>query len=559
MYWDKLNLLIKTWPTRIGLYFVSMVLVAFARPYVSTLLCLLAGFVGYGLFFYSICRVEKKQTRFFLGFIWFFLVQAALLFWLATPKYQGLYVYGLHAILSVLLAVQFAFFTLWASLRQFSLKAAACGASFWTLLELSRLYFLCGFIWNPLGLMLTATACTSQLAAFVGVYGLSWCVMFIALLFYTALEGKRFKSWSFYVAAIGALVAVSSSYLSYQKKRMGKEEKSLKVALVQTSIYPVEKNFFLKYAEQFIHPVIQWHRIWTMVEKRFEKGLDLIVLPEAAVFHAAKSFIYDSDQITPFLHKVSQRVDIKTLLKEPFARQYQHNGEVRWWVNNLFFVKALAVYFDVEVIAGFEELEKENTYASAFFVTPEDVAPLRYDKRVLLPVAEYLPLEMLRNLAVRYGMTGFFTPGEEATVFEGRGLYFPTICYEECFGSVVKEGRLAGGEILVSLNNDAWYPHSNLNYTHFDHGRVRAIENGVYQLRACNTGVTAAIDPFGRTVAALVGKQRCDDVRDALVVDIPRASFSTLYSRQGNRVIVVWSILTILFYYTFKRRDLKNT
>ena len=55
--------------------------------------------------------------------------------------------------------------------------------------------------------------------------------------------------------------------------------------------------------------------------------------------------------------------------------------------------------------------------------------------------------------------------------------------------------------MLVNISNDGWYGDSGAYAQHLKQARMRAIENDRWLLRDTNTGVTAAIDPYGRVVA----------------------------------------------------------
>src|SRR5260370_35534934 len=59
--------------------------------------------------------------------------------------------------------------------------------------------------------------------------------------------------------------------------------------------------------------------------------------------------------------------------------------------------------------------------------------------------------------------------------------------------------------------------------------RMRAIENDRWILSATDTGVTASIDPYGRTVARLPRKER-----GALVAPYALTSVTTFYTRHGD-------------------------
>ena len=77
--------------------------------------------------------------------------------------------------------------------------------------------------------------------------------------------------------------------------------------------------------------------------------------------------------------------------------------------------------------------------------------------------------------------------------------------------------------------------HSILNQT-----RMRAIENDRWLLSATNTGVTASIDPYGRTVARLPRKER-----SGLVAPYALTSVTTFYTRHGDWFAWLCAIISL--------------
>jgi len=82
---------------------------------------------------------------------------------------------------------------------------------------------------------------------------------------------------------------------------------------------------------------------------------------------------------------------------------------------------------------------------------------------------------------------------------------------------------------LVNLSNDGWYGDSGAYAQHLNQTRMRAIESDRWVLSATNTGVTASIDPYGRTVARLPRKER-----GALVAPYALTSVTTFYTRHSD-------------------------
>ncbi|WP_353512449.1 apolipoprotein N-acyltransferase [Thermus sp. LT1-2-5] len=130
-----------------------------------------------------------------------------------------------------------------------------------------------------------------------------------------------------------------------------------------------------------------------------------------------------------------------------------------------------------------------------------------YDKVRLVPFGERFPFREALG-----GVYGFFFRsfglGELADRTPGRrvaplGPYGVFICYESVFPSVARSLAREGSRVLVLLTNDAWFGSSFGGQQHFAMGRLRAVETGLWLLRAGNDGVTASADPFGRVVAAI--------------------------------------------------------
>ncbi len=153
-------------------------------------------------------------------------------------------------------------------------------------------------------------------------------------------------------------------------------------------------------------------------------------------------------------------------------------------------------------------------------------APQRYDKSHLVAFGEFIP--PLFSWVYRWldiPLAGF-TEG----TFEPRPMNIAgtkvavNICYEDAFGAEIAR-QLPEAELLVNLSNMAWYGESLAADQHAQMSQMRAMETSRWMLRATNTGVTAAIDPTGRKVAALP-----QFTRGALVVQAEPRAGATPYA-----------------------------
>jgi apolipoprotein N-acyltransferase len=131
-----------------------------------------------------------------------------------------------------------------------------------------------------------------------------------------------------------------------------------------------------------------------------------------------------------------------------------------------------------------------------------------YNKSRLVPFGEFIPLwstiEPIAgglHLKALQEIGSGFEPGEppQRIVIPGAGDAAILICYEVIFPGFAPRG----GERpawLINLTNDAWYGAQTGPYEHFNQARYRSIEEGLPMARAASGGVSAIVDPYGRTV-----------------------------------------------------------
>ena len=117
-------------------------------------------------------------------------------------------------------------------------------------------------------------------------------------------------------------------------------------------------------------------------------------------------------------------------------------------------------------------------------------------------------------------------------VVEGSRLWV-AICYEAVYGRIAQAFVAGGSELLATITNDAWFGDSSAAYQHFDQAALRAVEQGRYLVRAANTGITGAVDPYGRTMARAPMFEPA-----AMTVDVRLLSGRTIYHALGD--VVAW-------------------
>ncbi len=527
--------------------FVSFFLVAFGQPAWIPVCGILASALGYALFWRSMLELDQKKHRFILCLFWFVAAHSVQLSWMTETRYMGPMILIVYLGLLLLVGVQFALVSMIVDKKAKVLQGLGVAGAF-TLLEWTRLYVFTGYTWNPAGLSLACSDYSMQLAAIFGVYGLTFWVIgtnFFGLRVLVKPNWKNGCVWLF-------LVLFPYGYGLIHIKHPSKVEKKITVALVDTSLLVEEKNRDCQKPLSFIPPLAQWQRVWDCLTKK----VDLIVLPEAA-------FPYRTDIAfcpVPIAEKTWKdyfgSIDALPPLKAPFALPYEQNGETHWMATNVYFAKALANHFGADLITGLDYYNGEDEWTNAAFLfKPGSLEMERYDKRILTPVGEYIPFSqfdwVVNFLEKSFGIKESFDVGQEARIFQSHVPIGTPICLEEMYSELVRDLRKKGAELLVSISNDVWFPNSKLARQHFDHARLRAVENGVYLLRASNMGITSGIDSYGRVV-----QMKAPGKKGALFLTVPVFSEATLYTIWGDACILTISILSFFLY--LYRNNLKN-
>ena len=174
-----------------------------------------------------------------------------------------------------------------------------------------------------------------------------------------------------------------------------------------------------------------------------------------------------------------------------------------------------------------------------------------YDKHHLVPFGEYVPArKYLPITKVTGGRTDFLSgPGPRSVKVLGVPVFSPLICYEVIFpGAAVATGSRP--RWLLNLTNDAWFGNSAGPHQHLAAARLRAVEEGLPLVRAANTGVSAIIDPWGRTLARLPLGQR-----GAIQRLLPAAMETPpVFARAGNLAFGGFALLVLAFALWLGRR-----
>src|SRR5262245_12729296 len=360
-------------------------------------------------------------------------------------------------------------------------------ASAWTALELLRSTVLTGAPWDLLAHALYDQPRLIQIAGIGGAYLVSFvlvaCSAAAAEIAIGPPDGRR-------AAAITAIVLLSAT-VGYGTWGLGTEDVGphLRVGLVQGNVPNAWRTDLARSNEAFA-------AFAEATRALPAEHPALIVWPENAV-----SFLWaPNDRFREAIRTLLGSSDIPLLLGAP---RYAQAGD-----------------------------GKVAFFNSAWLLDPAGKPLAIYDKRRLLPFAEYAPFPSLPILGWRFDAPGAYTAGTEPVLFEQPAPFGVLICYEAIYPELARDLVRAGARFLVNISNDAWFGTTAGLEQHFAISVFRAVETHRALARATNTGVTAVVHPVGRIT------RFPSAVRRGWVVDVPLRDDQTLHTRTGD--IFAW-------------------
>jgi apolipoprotein N-acyltransferase len=377
----------------------------------------------------------------------------------------------------------------------------------WVAVELARAR-ITGFPWDLLGITQVDNLLLTRLAPYVGAYGISFVIAAVNALWLMriSLKQRRYTRPALAVACVAVLLLYvvslrrtvppihegtqTTATLVQENLEVGAEAAKAGPPLTmgeklrtfsELSLFPPADEACDGIPElpgtQCAGPVSAQQRA-DSGGTRYLQPTDLIVWPEAP-----NDFIVIDPPSRATISSQEFRTAISSLARAAEAP---------------IIVGDISVDVDPEVKRGYDE------YNSADFITSDGRFVGRYDKMHLVPFGEYVPYKKLFFFAGSLLQdVGLLDPGKHRTVFTTGGHTYGTfICYESVFADEVRQYARMGADVLVNISDDGWYGDTSAAWEHLNMVRMRAIENHRWVLRATNTGVTAAIDPYGRVVAS---------------------------------------------------------
>jgi apolipoprotein N-acyltransferase len=421
---------------------------------------------------WALAQTKAAWQRFAMGwaagiFFWFFLCT-----WIefVLEVHGGMGFWGGWAcfvLFSVLKGLHMAVFSWLAGPLMRTWYAVPAVAALWTGLE--RTHSIFGFIWLQLGNAGIDMSIPIRAVPFLGVYGLSFVFCMLAAGAACAIL-RRPRVW------LAPLLILPFLYL----------------------LPPVPQGMRANQDALIVQPNLDPELQWTTsLEQETEQRLQLLsdALPARLVIWPempAPLFYYDDPDFRALAGDIAQ-----------------HHG-----------------WFLFGTVAWTDERQPLN---SAVLLGPSGSVRGRYDKIDLVPFGEFVPpLFGFVNRVTHEA--GDFAPGHDIRVLRANGQRLGVfICYESAFPDLVREFAQRGADVLVNISNDGYFGHTEARQQHLLLGRMRAVENRRFVVRATNDGITAVIDPAGRIVRELPPYQQV-----AARVNYGSVKDTTFYSRHGD-------------------------
>lgn len=462
--------------------------------------------VAFAGLLWALDGATTRLQAFRLGW-WFGLGQFALgLIWIAEAfRFQDALPHSAGYLAVMLLAAFLALFTASSALLAQGLAPGGAWrvvalATAWTLGEWLRGHLFTGFPWNLVGSAWLAVLPVAQAAGLVGVYGLSFLMVFTGGALGLAI-GSRGRPPMLALFALGLLVLLFIGGALRLHRAQPPAGPSL--AIVQANIGQGQK--------------------WRDETGRRNLNLHLDMTYKAPGRDAPRLVIWPETAIPNLIEE-------ETTTRYLIARHLGADGLV--------------------LTGGVKVERDENGYAlsarnSLFVIDPNAQITASYDKSHLVPFGEYLPF---RDVLTAIGLSRLaagdldFTPGPGPRTIKLSGFpsVGPLICYEIIFpGAVVDRNHRP--EWLLNISNDAWFGTFFGPYQHLAQARLRAIEEGLPVVRSTPTGISSIIDARGQVLKKTGLEQKV-----ILYGNLPTALPATPYARNGDLPVLAILILCSL-------------
>ena len=397
-----------------------------------------------------------------------------------------------------------------------------------TAFEWLRGHILTGFPWNTIGYISASMTGIDQLAAFIGLYGVSFFVLICSLA--PALVFSRQPHYA--MAAVLLVIFAGGWFAGSQRALTDNRSASVAQPVKQPVIRVVQPNIDQKN---------KWDRAFQQenIEKYFQ--MTRAHFPESGNTLANSNTLTSSNTLAATKRNNNNlaAVDIVVWPESALPALFDENPHLQARVADLLPKNTFLVMGALRREKKPARKGKSRRFFNSIMAVNSDGQTMAtYDKFHLVPFGEYLPAEKwLAPLGLRKIVAipaSFSTgPGPQSLKVGKLPAFSPLICYEISFSNNIVD-HANRPDWIVNVTNDGWFGKTAGPHQHLTQTRLRAIEQGLPIIRAANTGISAMIDPYGRILKSLaLGSAGVFDAR------LPKPIPPTLYARYGDLAAIV--------------------
>ena len=340
---------------------------------------------------------------------------------------------------------------------------ALAGAMGWASVEVLQAHLFTGFPWNFLAVSQVKMLPLIQLAAWTGVYGVSFLVAWVSLSLGLAVAEIAARPgypwvWGREILPAGLALAVVWIWGFQRIQDAPQTANRLRIALIQ--------------------PSVEQRLIWRGEDSE-ERFRELLALSETALATLTRPelLIWPESGLPAELERPERVAE--------FIRE-----------------KRIPLIFNAVDSSQSDESAEPLYHNTAFLMNQNGRIIGKAHKRQLVIFGEYIPLANKFSFLKAFSpIGGGYTPGEEPGVLElddppiAAGVL---ICFEDAFPSLAREAAQRNPDFLVNLTNAAWFRESKAQWQQARGAIFRAVETRLPLVRCTNNGITCWIDPYGR-------------------------------------------------------------
>ena len=358
-------------------------------------------------------------------------------------------------------------------------------APLWYIFESIRSLFPLAFPWNMLSSLYSHQTVLVQITSVIGASGLNLLAGYFSFIIYN----KDKKVFAFFFIVLMFLIGFGYNRLGGIKEYRNE----VKIRVVQSN-----------------NPIA----LSESIHKRFRKFDTLL----------RKSLPSDDTDIT---HIIFPEAIF------PFSLQYPY-VDILSEAMKLYDVKN-----GLNIIMGCERVSRsDNVYNSVLFTNEKNT--YFYDKKVLVPFGEYVPYKWAKKIMKGTATMISFKRGKSNKLVPLGGInILPLVCFESIFSGRLYEFDIESADLIVNVNNSAWFKGEAAAQQHLSISMLRAIEYGLPINISSNSGISASVDPYGN-ILNMVG-----DRKEGYIDSLLPKKVSTLYSKHKDMLDIFYIVFSV--------------